>query len=376
MSDSQSMKIVYVIDYLHSVNGGTERQLDRLIRGVVKKGHKVRLYVFRHTEFTRRLESFECTVESLEINSLMSLKGIRRLREFRNMLERDEVDVVHGFFNDVALVFPVLFLNSRLRVFTSRRDMGIWYTKPKLILLRMFFWSNTRIICNCEAVSDLTARREWKPKKKIDVIYNGIDRQYQQPEERKPDILGDKLKETESMTRVVLVANVRPIKKISDLISAAAIMNRDDVHFFIIGHILDKKYYVDLLNQIERLGLDRYFHFVGPISEPRSVLKYFDVGVLCSESEGLSNTVMEYLDSGLATVISDVGGNQELVEHGVNGFLYEVGNTKELSECMLMIFNDSDMRLRFSLKSKSMISSLSVPRMVDDHVRIYEDCLG
>jgi glycosyltransferase involved in cell wall biosynthesis len=369
------MSIVYVIDYLFSINGGTERQLHRLIRGMVEKGYKVRLYVFRHSEFTRNLESFECPVESLEIDSLMSLKGVRRLREFRDMLERDESDVVHGFFNDVALVFPILFLKSTLRVFTSRRDMGIWHTTPKLILLRMFFWSNARIICNCEAVADLTASREWKPRKKIDVIYNGIDKHYQKPDEQEPDFLADKLKETDGKTRVVLIANVRPIKKISDLIAAAAIMKRENVHFFIIGHISDKDYYGELSSQIDRLGLDRYFHFVGSISEPRGILKYFDVGVLCSESEGLSNTVMEYLDSGLATVISDVGGNHELVEHGVNGFLYEVGSTRELSDFILALIDDSDLRFRFSIKSKDMMSELRVPRMLEHHIRIYGNSL-
>jgi len=376
MNDSQSISIVYVIDYLFSVNGGTERQLHRLIRGMVERGHTVRLYVFRHTEFTRNLESFECPVKSLEIDSLISLRGIKRLREFRHMLEHEGVNVVHGFFNDVALVFPVLFLKSTLRVFTSRRDMGIWYTTPKLILLRMFFWSNARIICNCEAVADLATSREWKPRKKIDVIYNGIDKYYQKADEQKPDVLADSLKETDGKIRAVLIANVRPIKKISDLIAAAAIMKRNDVHFFIIGHISDADYYGDLSSQIDKLGLNRYFHFVGSILEPRDILKYFDVGVLCSESEGLSNTVMEYLDSGLATVISNVGGNRELVEHGVNGFLYEAGNTRELSDFMLTLIDDSDLRSHFSIKSKYMMAELSVARMIESHIRIYRNCLG
>ena len=42
MNSLEKLNIVYVIDYLFSVNGGTERQLHRLIQGMVDKGHRVK----------------------------------------------------------------------------------------------------------------------------------------------------------------------------------------------------------------------------------------------------------------------------------------------------------------------------------------------
>lgn len=373
MSYSQPMSIVYVIDYLFSVNGGTERQLHRLIRGMVEKGHKVRLYVFRHTEFTRNLESFECAVESLEIDSLMSLKGIRRLREFRNMLERDGVDVVHGFFNDVALVFPILFMASGLRVFTSRRDMGMWYTTPKLLVLRAFFWSRVGIICNCIAVARLTQSKEWKSEKSVSVIYNGIEKYNTELAVNQiPDSLIDKLQATEGAFRVILVANVRPVKGISDLITAASIVGRDDVHFFVIGHISDKKYFGELEATIEKNRLDSNFHFFGPVDEPRSVLESFDIGVLCSRSEGFSNTLMEYIDAGLPVIASNVGGNPEMVEHEVNGFLYDSGDSAILANLILKLIDDSSLRASFRNNSLNRKYSFDVSEMINRHLYLYQ----
>jgi L-malate glycosyltransferase len=55
------------------------------------------------------------------------------------------------------------------------------------------------------------------------------------------------------------------------------------------------------------------------------------IGVLTSSSEGLSNTIMEYMACGLAVVCSEVGGNPELVRHGQEGFLYPAGCVSELA---------------------------------------------
>lgn len=50
-----------------------------------------------------------------------------------------------------------------------------------------------------------------------------------------------------------------------------------------------------------------------------------DAGLLCSESEGYSNAIVEYMQARLPVVASDVGGNAEAIEHGVTGYLFPVG---------------------------------------------------
>lgn len=372
MSSLQKLNIVYVIDYLFSVNGGTERQLHRLIKGMVEKGHSVKLYVFRDTEFTKGLKGFECPVESLHIESIGSLKGLKELIAFRKRLQKERVNVVHGFFNDVALVFPILFLGSRFPVFTSRRDMGIWYTTPKLLVLRSFFWSRVHVICNCIAVAQLTESKEWKPATRISVIYNGIDKCNSEiPAKKIPDTLVDKLQATDGKFRVILVANVRPVKGISDLIAAASMLGRDDVHFFVIGHISDKEYFKKLADSIKKNNLESNFHFLGQMDEPRSVLENFDIGVLCSRSEGFSNTLMEYIDAGLPVIASNVGGNPEIIKNEVNGFLYESGDISGLSNSMRKIINDSALRTIFKNQSINKASLFSGDEMLERHLQLY-----
>ena len=65
---------------------------------------------------------------------------------------------------------------------------------------------------------------------------------------------------------------------------------------------------------------------MGKMEDPLPLIRHCDIGVLTSESEGLSNSIMEYMACGLPVVCTDVGGNPELVRHGENGYLFPAGD--------------------------------------------------
>lgn len=337
---------------------------------MVDRGHEVTLYVLRDTNFTRELDDFPCSVVCLDVNSLTSLRSWNKLFQFRRDIEEKKYEVMHGFFNDVALLTPPLFLGSKINVFTSRRDMGIWYTAYKLIFLRLFSGSSVNLICNCKAVADKAARLEYKNAEKIRVILNGIDQHPSCVEPR--SCLLEELIKTECI-KLVIVANVRPVKRIEDSIDALKLITGRGVSakLFIIGHISDPEYAKKLNERIERYDLKSLVEFTGSVSEPRNYLSQFDVGLITSESEGLSNTLMEYLTAGLPAVASNVGGNPELVTHGSNGFLYEKGNVHELANMLEEICKNKLLRERMSVNSINISEKFSITRMLDEHEGAY-----
>ena len=361
------MKIAYVIDYLYGLYGGTETQLYNLIHGMVSRGHSVHLYVLRDTEFTRNLSDFPCPIHSLGINSVLSLSSFRKLWQFRKSVIHKNFDIVHGFFNDVALALPPLMLCTGVKSYTSRRDMGIWYNWSSLLFLRLFRFSRTEIICNSQAVARLTEKKEWKPKNSIHIIYNGIF-PCSYPEKFNLDWVPANNSE-KKFINVVLLANIRPIKRIEDLIKAASKLNNEKFQFryYIVGHLPDHIYYSRLQSLLSIHNLENIFHFVGAVSEPRLGLPFFDIGVLTSESEGLSNSILEYLYAGLPVVVSKVGGNPELVTHGHNGFLYDVGQERQLADYLRRLAMDVKLRHTLANNSRQMTHLFNYEAMVDRH---------
>jgi glycosyltransferase involved in cell wall biosynthesis len=371
------MKISYIIDRLYNINAGTERQLHRLIEGMLAAGHSVDLYVLRDTDYTwsvknfpESVKKFPCKITNLNIQSIFSVRCWNTLWKLRNKLESDGCKVLHGFFNDVALTIPIAFLFSKIKVYTSRRDMGIWYSALSLLLLRLTAPTATQVICNSKAVAKHTADKEWKSMARIAVIYNGISPLQQQsssssslPEWYRPS----------QNPKAVLIANLRPVKRIEDLINAAhklAIAGLS-VDFYIVGDFAEPTYYDFLNNKIAEHGLEENIFFTGLLAEPREHLHLFDIGVLTSESEGLSNSILDSLDAGLPVIASHVGGNPELIEDGENGLLYNVGDSDQLADCIELLASDPGMRAALSQQAKQKARRFDMQTMIRLHEAEY-----
>jgi glycosyltransferase involved in cell wall biosynthesis len=362
------MKISYIIDKLYNINAGTERQLHRLIEGMIAAGHTVDLYVLRDSEYTASVENFPCKITNLNIQSIHSVRYWSTLWALRKTLENKGYDVLHGFFNDVALTIPIAFLFSNIKIYTSRRDMGIWYSALSLLLLRLTAPTATQIICNSKAVAKHTADKEWKSMARIAVIYNGISPLQQQSTSSLPEWY-----RPSQNPKVVLIANVRPIKRIEDLINAAhklAIAGLS-VDFYIVGDFAEPAYYDFLNKKIAEHGLENNICFTGLLAEPREHLHLFDIGVLTSESEGLSNSILDSLDAGLPFIASHVGGNSELIEDGENGLLYNVGDNDQLADCIERLASDPKLRADFSRSAKQKAKHFDMQTMLRLHEAEY-----
>lgn len=66
--------------------------------------------------------------------------------------------------------------------------------------------------------------------------------------------------------------------------------------------------------------------FLGQRQDVPEILSCVDIGVLSSISESFSNSIIEYMASGLAVVCTDAGGVREAVDDGSSGYIVEVGN--------------------------------------------------
>jgi len=76
------------------------------------------------------------------------------------------------------------------------------------------------------------------------------------------------------------------------------------------------------------------------------LLNAMDVFVLTSICEGMSNTVLEAMASGLPAVVTRAGGNPELVEEGRSGWLFPPRDTEALERHLLRMIDDGELRQR------------------------------
>jgi glycosyltransferase involved in cell wall biosynthesis len=116
--------------------------------------------------------------------------------------------------------------------------------------------------------------------------------------------------------------------------------------------------------------------FTGQVEEPMKYVERFTVAVLCSESEGFSNSIIEYMQAGRPVVCTDTGGNPEIVKDGCNGFLVPVGDTGALAARLKRLLYDSALARQLGAAGRETVRSYTYSRMVDEQMACYAQVLG
>lgn len=86
--------------------------------------------------------------------------------------------------------------------------------------------------------------------------------------------------------------------------------------------------------QAERLGIASQVIFVGASDAVERYMALADFGLLTSNAEGLSNTLLEYMASGLPVIGSRISGTEDFVDTGKTGWLFTAGDTHQFKDCL------------------------------------------
>jgi sugar transferase (PEP-CTERM/EpsH1 system associated) len=162
---------------------------------------------------------------------------------------------------------------------------------------------------------------------KVVRIHNGVDIARYSPGDREESRAAIGI--APGRTVVGTVGRLNPVKGQATLIQAFARLASTDAVLVIAG---DGPCRDELQQCASRLGLGDRVRLLGERHDVPRVLRALDVFVLPSIAEGISNTVLEAMATGLPVVATRVGGNPELIAHGTTGRLVPPENAEALAE--------------------------------------------
>ncbi|MFT5813099.1 MAG: glycosyltransferase involved in cell wall biosynthesis [Psychroserpens sp.] len=236
----------------------------------------------------------------------------------RKHLKKNKIDLIHchQYTPWVYGVMAAFSTNTKV-IFTEHGrfypDSSSW--KRKLInpwLCRITDYITAISKATKQALVDF----EYIPEKRIDVIYNGI---------KKPDIIDEKLSELKKhlglspSTKILgTIARLDPIKNHKMMLSAFSIVliAQPDTVLIIVGN---GEEHGNIINHIKTLGLENKVIMPGYEPQPQHYLALMDLFLLSSLSEGTSMTLLEAMSLGKPCIVTDAGGNQEIIKNDVNG---------------------------------------------------------
>ncbi len=128
---------------------------------------------------------------------------------------------------------------------------------------------------------------------------------------------------------------------------------------------------------LDQAGLSGQIWLPGNRDDTAELLRVMDVFVLPSLGEGISNTILEAMSSGLPIIATAVGGNPELVAVGDNGALFAPGDDGALARALLDYAADPERRLREGAAARRRIErDFSLARMAAAYQAVYEAALA
>lgn len=211
-------------------------------------------------------------------------------------------------------------------------------------LARFIYHRNTRIICVSQAIKQ-SLQAAGVPENKLQVIHNGLDLGYFDPEKVQTGFLRQRFGLPASEVLLALVGTIVPWKGHLLLVEAVNLLKREKSdlsgkRFLIIGDLLignqkEKAYKATLESKIQEYGLQDLFVFTGRHNNMRAVYKDIDILLNCSvEPEPLGTTIYEGMSMGKLAVASHLGGSPEIVDHGLNGVIFKQGDASSLKDAI------------------------------------------
>jgi glycosyltransferase involved in cell wall biosynthesis len=125
------------------------------------------------------------------------------------------------------------------------------------------------------------------------------------------------------------------------------------------------------------LGLGGRVTFTGARGDTPELMRSFDVFVLPSVNEGISNTILEAMATGLPVVARRVGGNPELIVDGVTGRLYDPAAPGALERALLPYLTDPALRRAHGNAGRDrVVQNFSLDEMVSGYAALYDEILA
>ncbi len=215
----------------------------------------------------------------------------------------------------------------------------------------------------------------------IDQIYNGVDSYTFYPRsKRPPNNFGPEGFFTEDSFVIGSVGRMAAVKDYPNLVKVFLTLLKKEptqqsrLRLLIVGEGDSRKKCIEMLREA---GAEAKAWLPGERSDIPELLRTMDLFVLPSLGEGVSNTILEAMSTGLPIVATRVGGNTELVKEECTGKLVPPGMPETMVDAISTYYRDASLLDNHGKSARKLIESrFSMETMTNSYLKVYDKALG
>lgn len=358
--------------------GGLENGLINLINQMPSEKYRHMIICLKgSTQFRERLTRKDVLIVDLQKQE--GLDWVSFLNVYR-ILKQHKVDIVHTR-NLAAIEYQVsaFCANVRCRV---QSEHG-WDTfdpdgnnKKYQYLRRVLSPLIQVFIPLSKHLQAYLTEKVGISEKKITRICNGVDIKKFYPATIKQALPGCTLDFNENSLYIGAVGRMHGVKDQITLVKAFILLMqahpglRGKVNLLLVG---DGPLREQAIKLIEQQQLQQSVWIPGERQDIAEIMRTLDIFVLPSQAEGISNTILEAMATGLPVIATDVGGNSELVEQSITGLLVPPKNPELMANALNLLITDKQKRQQQGENALQRVQdNFSIQVMVQKYTDTYD----
>lgn len=387
------MKILMLTwEYPPRIVGGIARVVHDLSKRLIKDGHEVTVVTYKDGDIPAyendkgvevyRVENYMIHPNNF-IDWIMQLNFNLIAKATEIIQKEGKFDVIHAHDWLVANAAKALKnafdipIVATIHATEAGRNSGIHDDTQRYIndTEWLLTYEATEVIVNSNYMKNHVQGLFGLPFDKINVIPNGINLTNFNGVDRDYDFRRQYAMDNEKI--ILYVGRLVYEKGVQHLISAMPkiLENYHDAKLIIAGKggMLD-----ELKGQAEAMGLSNKVYFTGYLNskQVQKMYKCADVAVFPSTYEPFGIVALEAMLAGVPTVVSDIGGLNEIVDHGINGMKSYAGNSNSIADSVISLLYDKQLAANISKKAKQKVKEeFNWNKIAQDTHYIYEQAI-
>ncbi len=298
----------------------------------------------------------------LDLGLVMALKRLIRHHNIDIVHCHQYTPFVYGWLATIGRKTKVVFTEHG-RFYPDRYRYKAALVNPIMAL------SSDAVVAISVATREALSKYEFIPKAKVRVIYNGIQALKSSPE--KTAEVRYKLGIPQDAYVIGTVARLDPVKNQEMMLNAFAQIIEDipNSWLLMVGDGPDRKKLEALSST---LGVSDRVIFTGFISLPKDYLASMDLFLLSSHTEGTSMTLLESLSLEIPSVVTNVGGNPEIVTHLETGMLVESDDAAAFADAIKELNSNTNLYETMKINCRIVFKErFSVDKMISQYDDLY-----
>lgn len=290
----------------------------------------------------------------------------------RHLIRVREIDVVHchqytpyfyGVLGAIRTGARVIFTEHG-RFFPDRHNFKRRLINPLLAAV------TEKITAISDSTANAVAKYEYINRSKIEIVYNGI-KKIDSQDFRRDKLLGELGLTVDDCRYVGTISRIEPIKNQTMMIKAFFKVKQQvrDLKLILIG---DGAKLPELKLLARSLGIEKDVIFTGFLDNPQRYISLFEIFLLSSFSEGTSMTLLEAMSLSKPCVVTDVGGNPEIVVDGETGIVVASDDSEKFAQAISSLLFDEKIRQTYGREgSNRFFQKFTASHMINSYQKLY-----